>query len=128
MTGGKNKKKKDRCSGTKTEQAVVAWVLSTLRKMSLRWKPRGDKLNGGRKKRPLGKNSREVWANTCQHCKKWFKLSDLCMDHIEPIGGMRKLEDAGRWLKQALVEVDGYQRLCKECHDIKTKLERETNE
>lgn len=113
-----------RCSGTKTEAGMVAWVLSYLRKMTLRWKPRFDRLNAGREKKPLGKNGKDVWANTCEHCGKWFKLSDLVMDHVEPIGGMRSLEDAGRWLTKALVEVDGYQRLDKSCHDIKTKEER----
>ena len=113
-----------RCSGTKTEAGMISWVLSGLRRLTLRWKPRFDRLNDGRQKKPLGKNGKEVWANTCEKCKKWCKLSDLVMDHIEPIGGMRSLEDAGRWLIRALVEVDGYQRLCKKCHDIKTKEER----
>ena len=113
-----------RCSGTKTEAGLVSWVLSGLRRMTLRWKPRYDRMNECREKKPLGVNGREVWANTCEHCRKWFKTSDLAMDHIEPIGGMTKLEDAGRWLDKALVEVDGYQRLCKECHDKKTAEER----
>jgi len=113
-----------RCSGTKTEAGMVSWVLSYLRKMTLRWKPRFDRLNDGRMKKPLGKNGKEVWANTCEQCGKWFKLSDLAMDHIEPIGGMTKLEDAGRWLTKALVEIDGYQRLCKADHKTKTAEER----
>ena len=113
-----------RCSGTKTEAGMVSWVLSYMRKMTLRWKPRFDKMNDGRVKKPLGKNGKEVWANTCEHCKKWFKTSDLDMDHITPIGGMKCLDDAGRWLKNALVETDGYQRLCHECHNIKTQSER----
>lgn len=110
-----------RCSGTKTEAGMVSWVLSYMRKMTLRWKPRFDKMNDGRVKKPLGKNGKEVWANTCEHCKKWFKTSDLDMDHIMPIGGMRSLEDAGRWLTNALVETDGYQRLCHKCHLQKGK-------
>jgi 5-methylcytosine-specific restriction endonuclease McrA len=81
-------------------------------------------MNDGRVKKPLGKNDKEVWANTCEHCKKWFKTSDLDMDHIIPIGGMKSLDDAGRWLKNALVETGGYQRLCHECHNKKTQLER----
>ena len=114
-----------RCSGTKTEAGMVSWVLSYLRKMTLRWKPRFERLNEGRVKKPLGRNDREVWCNTCEKCKKWFKTSDLAMDHIEPIGGMRTLEDAGRWLTNALVEIEGYQRLCKPCHLKKTLKERE---
>lgn len=113
-----------RCSGTKTEAGMVSWVLSYLRKMTLRWKPRFDRMNEGRKKKPLGKNGREVWANTCEHCNKWFKTSDLDMDHVLPIGGMKSLDEAGRWLKMALVEIEGYQRLCKKCHDKKTLVER----
>jgi 5-methylcytosine-specific restriction endonuclease McrA len=113
-----------RCSGTKTEAGMVSWVLSYLRKMTLRWKPRFDRLNDGREKRPLGTNGREVWANTCEKCKKWYKTSDLAMDHIVPIGGLKSLDEAGRWLKMALVEIDGYQRLCKKCHDKKTADER----
>jgi len=116
--------KKTRCSGTKTEASMVAWVLSYLRKMTLRWKPRFDRLNEGRQKKPLGVNGREVWANTCENCCKWFKTSDLAMDHITPIGGLKSLDEAGRWLNNALVEKDGYQRLCKPCHKIKSNTER----
>lgn len=113
-----------RCSGTKTEAGMVSWVLSYLRKMTLRWKPRFDRMNEGRVKKPFGKNNKEVWANTCEHCKEWFRITDLAADHIVPIGGLKTLEEAGRWLKMALVEIDGYQRLCKECHDVKTASER----
>jgi hypothetical protein len=103
---------------------MVSWVLSYLRKMTLRWKPRFDAMNDGRIKKPFGKNGKEVWANTCQHCGNWFKISELDADHIDPIGGLRTLQDAGRWLEKALVEQDGYQRLCKGCHDKKTSQER----
>lgn len=120
----KSRVERTRCSGTKTEAGMVSWVLSYLRNMTLRWKPRFDRLNDGRQKKPFGKNNREIWANTCEYCNKWFKINELVMDHIEPIGGLTALEDAGRWLTKALVEVDGYQRLCKNCHDKKTAEER----
>lgn len=103
---------------------MVAWVLSYLRKMTLRWKPRFDRLNVGRQKKPLGVNGREVWANTCEHCLKWFRVCDLDADHVKPIGGFRKFSDAERWLTNALVEADAYQRLCSSCHKIKTAEER----
>ena len=113
-----------RCSGTMTEAGMLSWVLSALRKLTLRWKPRFDRLNEGRVKLPYGKNGREVWCNSCEGCKLLFKTGDLAMDHIKPIGGLQSLEGAGQWLINALVETDGYQRLCKKCHDIKTAGER----
>lgn len=118
------KVEKTRCSGTKTKAGIVSWVLSHLRKMTLRWKPRFDKLNEGRFRLPYGKNGKPVWCNSCESCKLMFRTGDLVMDHIEPIGGLKSLEDAGRWLVKALVEIDGYQRLCKNCHKIKTLEER----
>jgi len=113
-----------RCSGTMTEAGVVSWVLSALRRLTMKWKPKFERLNAGRIKLPYGKNGREVWCNSCEECKIFFRTCDLEMDHIENLGGLQKLEDAGQWLIKALVESDGYQRLCHSCHQIKIKEER----
>jgi len=113
-----------RASNTMTEAAFVSWVLSYLRNITKRWKPKFDRLNMGRKKLPLGKNGRDVWANTCEYCGEWFRTDDLEMDHLTPVGGLLSFDEIPRWLNNALVEIDGYRRACIPCHKQKTKEER----
>lgn len=114
---------KTRCSQTMTEAAFFSWILSHLRRLTMKWKPKNEALTTAR--RPYkGPNKRQKWEYKCARCKKWFARKEVDIDHIIPMGGMTTFEKAGEWLRKALCEVDGFQVLCKEDHQLKTKKEK----
>ncbi len=117
-----------RASHTKTEAEFVAYILSALRKATKFWKPKCDKLKEGR--RPNQSNNKRLkWENNCEQCKQWFPESEIEVDHIIKCGGISGkdwLDKVAPWIVRAFVEVEGYQRLCKACHKLKTNGERKS--
>lgn len=115
-----------RACNTKTEAEFAASILSALRNATKFWLPKMMKLREGRRE---GKNEKgkSRFENTCEHCKKWFPMRDLEIDHIIPCGGISGedwLNKVAPWITKAFVEIDKYQRLCHNCHLKKTTKER----
>lgn len=131
-TGRASKIPLTRCSNTMTEAEFRSWVLGGLRDRTMMWKPAQEawKLHT----RENQSESRHKIEHQCQHCMEWFvkkkikigKVSrnTIELDHIVPIGGLDSLDKAGAWINKAYVEVDGYQKLCYQCHQVKTNLEK----
>lgn len=122
---------KTRCSGTMTEAAFRSWVRSSLRRMSLRWRPLH--VVRGASKRPIIDAERQLWGNTvrfvhqCQLCMGWFPIKFIDVDHIIPCGTLADIAtDAGPFILRMLCEEDGVRRLCKSCHKHITKAEKDT--
>lgn len=115
-----------RASNTKTEADVAAMVLSGLRRVTKYWKPKMDCINDG--KRPyIGPNKLQKNEFHCEGCNKYVKQSEIHADHIVNCGGISGdnwMDKIKPWLIKALVERDGYQRLCVTCHKSKTAEER----
>lgn len=68
----------------------------------------------------------------CAYC--WTTKWPFDADHIKsvvPIEGWEKTDDLflwynwNEWLRNALVEKEGYQWLCSTCHKLRTKLDNE---
>lgn len=112
-----------RCSNTLTEARFFAFILSHCRRITIKWKPKNDKLQEG--KRPYtGTDKRTKFEYSCEICNGWFKGKDIEIDHIVPCGGINSFTKIAGWFERALCEVDGFQRLCKSCHNTKTQKER----
>lgn len=108
-----------RCSNTMTEAQFFSWILSNARRLTLRWKPRGDCLLEAR--RPYkGPNKRQQWEYNCSICNGWFSAKEVEADHIVPCGGIKSFDGIQGWYERALVEKEGFRVLCKECHYIIT--------
>jgi hypothetical protein len=119
-----------RASHTKTENEFIAHVLGSLRNGTKFWKPKMEKLAEGRRPNQSS-NKRLKWENNCEQCKQWFPESSIQIDHVIPCGGISGddwLDKIKEWIIKAYVEIDGYQRLCKQCHAEKTKKERGIND
>ena len=112
-----------RAAGTKTEAQFWAFILSALRNATKYWAPKMEKRNEGRRLNQSD-NKRLKWENQCEHCLKWFPEKDIEVDHIVPCGGINGLDKVTGWIERAFVEKEGFQRLCKTCHQTKTNLER----
>ena len=115
---------KTRNAGTMSESAFWAFIRSALRQKSRWWNPVTQcKLNA---KRPYkGSNKRQKFEYQCNKCKKWFPDKQINIDHILPAGELNKADDLPGFVERLFVEQSGLQVLCVNCHDIKTKQEKE---
>lgn len=97
------------------EQDLRTFVKNTLRRASLRWRPRSDAFAAARIERGLYQ---------CKMCKEGFKRDQVILDHINPVvpitGSDITIE---QWIRGLLVPAEGFQVLCKTCSDAKTAIE-----
>ena len=115
---------KTRNAGTMSESAFWGFIRSALRQKSRWWKPITQcKQNA---KRPYkGTNKRQKFEYQCNKCKKWFPDKQINVDHVTPAGELNKPDDLPGFVERLFVEQSGLQVLCVNCHDIKTKQEKE---
>ena len=115
---------KTRNAGTMSESAFWAFIRSALRQKSRWWKPITQcKQNA---KRPYkGSNKRQKFEYQCNKCKKWFPDKQINIDHILPAGELNKADDLPGFVERLFVEEAGLQCLCQNCHNEKTKHEKE---
>jgi 5-methylcytosine-specific restriction endonuclease McrA len=108
-----------RAGGMWTEASFWAFVRSHMRAMSLRWPPIHEAKR--RVRVPYdGPDKRRKWMYLCQQCGHLFDGKDVRTDHIVECGTIKSFEDAPGFLERMLVEVDGLQVLCHQCHHNKT--------
>lgn len=120
----KPKVPKTRNNATLTESAFWGFIRSTLRNASRWWKPiAACKLKSRRAYK--GTNKTQKWEYKCNHCKKWFMDKEVQVDHIVDAGTLTCAEDIAGFVERLFCEEDGFQTLCKPCHQIKTNLARE---
>ena len=76
-----------------------------------------------------GTIGRQRWEYQCARCKKWFKDKDTQIDHVVPCGSLRRMEDIAPFVERMTCEdVNGYQVMCKPCHQLKTNEERKSRD
>lgn len=117
---------KSRNAGQWTEAEYFQRIRSSLRRTFRFWKPMMIALE--KASRPnQSANKRLKREFQCNHCKLWFKRTDVQIDHIEECGSLSKYGDLVPFLERLTRESpDSFQVLCKPCHVDKTKLYKET--
>jgi len=61
----------------------------------------------------------------CQHCKQEFSSRDIQVDHIKPVVDPKKgFQTWDIYIDRLFCEKKNFQCLCKICHKVKTKNER----
>jgi len=114
--------KKTRNNATLTEAGYWGSVRSALRRHFRYWKPATQaKIEARRPSQ--SSNARLKWEFQCNHCKEWFPDKEVQIDHITPVGTLKCGDDLKLFLERLTPE-DGFQVLCKPCHQIKTNEER----
>jgi 5-methylcytosine-specific restriction endonuclease McrA len=115
---------KTRNSGTLTESAFWSFIRSALRQKSRWWKPISEAK--AKAKRPYkGPLKRQKFEYQCNQCKNWFPDKKINVDHICPAGSLNSAQDLPDFIERLFCEVDNLQVLCTDCHDKKTKLEKD---
>lgn len=76
-------------------------------------------------KRPYtGTDKRSKWEYLCAECGKYYKGTEVSVDHIVPAGSLNSFDDLAGFCERLFCSVDGLQVLCKSCHAKKTAEER----
>ena len=122
----KNTALKTRNSGTLTESAFWSLIRSTLRQKSRWWKPIAQAKTKAKRtyKGPL---KRQKFEYQCAECLQWFPDKKINVDHIIPAGSLKCADDLPGFVERLFCEVDNLQVLCSNCHDKKTKIEKNDN-
>ena len=116
---------KPRNNGQWTEARFNSFIRSALRGAWTRWSPNHNTKKDARVSRGLyrcegyGRNAHNVEATTKVSGKR---KNNVFTDHIKPVGGNG---DWNKIIEGMFCEQDNLQLLCKECHDRKTKDERD---
>jgi len=123
----KNAAPKTRNAGKLTESGFWSFIRSALRQKSRWWTPITQCKEKARRayKGPL---KRQKWEYQCNNCKKWFKGTDVSVDHIKPVGTLTCANDLPQFVENLFCEIDNLQVLCSNgetsCHHIKTQKEK----
>jgi len=115
---------KVRNANSMSESAFWSFIRSCLRQKTRFWKPRLLCLN--KAKRPyVGTNKRQRFEYLCSHCKGYFKQTDVEVNHRIPAGTLKCAEDLPLFVTNLFCEVDGLEVVCKKCHELHHKKEKE---
>jgi 5-methylcytosine-specific restriction endonuclease McrA len=88
--------------------------MSVLRKASRFWAPARECLTKARIARGMYK---------CQSCSAVVGNKEIKIDHIDPVIPIEGFQTWDDVINRLFCEEDGYQAICKKCHDEKTKKE-----
>ena len=75
----------------------------------------------------FGENKRRKWSYRCAECGGLFAGKEVRVDHIVPVGRLKDWPDVVPWLQRLLVDSDGLQVLCADCHHTRTQEQRHAN-
>tara|TARA_R110000764_G_scaffold40862_3_gene91381 strand:- start:1369 stop:1758 length:390 start_codon:yes stop_codon:yes gene_type:complete len=114
------------CDGKWTQARFNQFIKNLIRAGHMRnWGPKQTALKlarDGKINNP--ETNRLNIASKCNICLDRFLEADMKTDHIYPVIDPHKgFTTWDECIKRMYVEVDGYQILCKQCHDKKTKEE-----
>lgn len=127
---------RNRNLGTWTEAEFWSRIRAALRNVSRWWKPAQEAKN--RAKKPFKGKGRQKWEYECAKCKRKFPSNKVAIDHLRPVGTLRKAEDLKPFVDRLFREdPNDYQILCNyklsekdkyggvvSCHYTKTQLEK----
>ena len=104
------------------EYNVFNWLRQKLRKLSYQWPPR----NKAKQLAWVERGQYRCAECTRQEIEKSWHHTEIVIDHIIPIidpeKGFTTLDD---FIMKLFCPVDGFQILCKQCHQLKTSKENE---
>lgn len=121
-------KNKSHNSGKWTAANFNSFIKSGLRKLSMKWGPRNECIKNARIKRGVYRcvgYKRKAHVVTASIKLNGKRVKNVFADHINPVidpkKGFTSWDDT---IKRMFCESEGFQLLCKACHDKKTAEEK----
>jgi len=120
-----------RNGGEWTEARFRQFIRGGLRSITMRWPPKNKVQKNARIERGVylcagyKTKSHEVPVSLPPKPGNKRRINNVLVDHIQPVvDPVVGFVDWNTFIKRLFCEADGFQVLCKECHDAKTKDER----
>lgn len=118
-----------RNSGRWTDARYRAFIISALRAASRRWPPKFQTLQEACVGQQINQKTNRISKHyKCATCSKTVPTSEIQIDHISPIvpprTGFTTWDD---FIERLFCEKDNLQALCKPCHLLKTKEEKDAS-
>lgn len=117
---------KTRNSNQWTEARYRSFITTALRRASLRWGPKNEVKKQARVRKGV------YICNSCKQEVTYTKVDkdkrvkNVFVDHIKPVvDPVKGFTTWDEFIERLFCEVDNLQLLCKDCHDEKTKEEKE---
>lgn len=110
-----------------TEGRKRAFIVSVLRAGSRRWPPKYETLNEAKtEKKKNTKTNRVAQHYLCAACGVDFPNTQVQVDHISPVVDVKTgFTTWDNYIDRLFCGKDNLQVLCKTCHAIKTKEEKQ---
>lgn len=114
-------------NGQWTNARFMSFIKSGLRSLSQKWPPKWQVLKEARIERGIykcagyKKRSHKTTKSIVYNGKR---ANNIFVDHIIPVIGKEGFTSWDNVIKRMFVEISGLQVLCKDCHDRKSKEER----
>ena len=117
----------------KQASSFKEWVVWQLRRLSYRWPARSaafrragaSRAEFNKKPGVVGLTARTKNFYHCELCAFVYDRKNVSADHIAPVvDPKRGFVDFDTYIRRLFCEADGFQIICKECHDKKTAKER----
>jgi 5-methylcytosine-specific restriction endonuclease McrA len=87
--------------------------------MSLRWPPKSEVKMSHRRKYK-GENKRQQFEYQCNRCDQWFSDKEIEVHHRQECGELKSYSDLPLFVNRLFCSVDGFEILCKKCHNKET--------
>ena len=109
-----------------TEARRHSFIVSTLRAGTKRWPPKWATLEAAKtEKKKNRKTGREAQHYFCTGCGEDFPAKEVTVDHIDPVVDPETgFVSWDVFIERLFCSEDNLQVLCKECHKLKSALER----
>lgn len=93
------------------------WLKQKLRRISYQYPSRKEAIVAARVSRGVYK---------CAKCEGHFRQGEFQLDHIHPVDNPHYgFLDWNDYIARLFVDIDGWQILCRSCHNIKSGMEQE---
>ena len=111
-----------------TNSKLKSWLISGLRRMTMRYPPRNDALRAAKTEKKINeKTGRMAQHYRCAGCKEEFPAKGVVADHILPVVCPHKgFVDWNTYIERMFCPVDKWQIICRSCHDVKTQREKKS--
>jgi len=127
-SSGKSPKRKAPPVKEWTEARKHSFIVSVLRAGTRRWPPKWQVLEEAKtEKKTNTATGRLAQHYRCQICQIDFPATGIEVDHITPVVGAGGFTTWDDYIEQMFCDKENLQVVCKPCHKVKTKGERNKN-